>query len=262
MAFTNSPLVNYTRISPNRDSPRNHDIDRISIHCVVGQCSVQTLGSIFAKTSKAASSNYGVGYDGKIGMYVEEKDRSWCTSSFANDRRAVTIEVASDTTYPYAVRDVAYKAMLDLVEDICRRNGKKKLIWLGGKAKTLAYVPKADEMVMTVHRWFANKSCPGQFLFERHGQIAAEITRRLAGAAKIDKETEECEVTLPKLYRGMQSGYVKTAQILLNKYNKAGLAEDGGFGTKTYEAVVAYQKSRKLDVDGVIGPQTWAQLLC
>ena len=107
MAYTNSKLVNYTRISPNRSVNRNHKIDTVSIHCVVGQCSVETLGSIFASTSKEASSNYGIGYDGRIGMYVEEKDRSWCTSSASNDNRAITIEVASDTYHPYRVNDVA-----------------------------------------------------------------------------------------------------------------------------------------------------------
>lgn len=83
--MSNSTLVDYTKISPNRTSPRNHAIDTITIHCVVGQCSVETLGNIFAPTSRQASSNYGVGVDGRIGMYVEEKDRSWCSSNAAND---------------------------------------------------------------------------------------------------------------------------------------------------------------------------------
>ena len=102
--MSNSNLVSYTRISPNKNSPRNHAIDRISIHCVVGQCTAERIGEIFAPESREASSNYGIGLDGRIGMYVEEKDRSWCTSSGANDHRAVTIEVASDTAHPYAVK--------------------------------------------------------------------------------------------------------------------------------------------------------------
>lgn len=177
--MSNSPLVSYTLISPNKTVPRKNSIDRISIHCVVGQCTVETLGAIFAPTTKQASSNYGVGKDGRIGMYVEEKDRSWCTSSAANDNRAVTIEVASDTTSPYAVNDTAFAALLDLVTDICQRNGKKKLLWFGDKDKTLAYTPAADEMVLTVHRWFANKSCPGDYLYNRHAEIATTVTARL-----------------------------------------------------------------------------------
>ena len=133
--MSNSPVVAYTKISPNRTSPRKHAIDTITIHCVVGQCAVETIGAVFAPTSRQASSNYGIGPDGRIGMYVEEKDRSWCTSSAANDNRAVTIEVASDTTHPYAVKPAAYNALIELVADICRRNGIKKLVWSTDESK-------------------------------------------------------------------------------------------------------------------------------
>lgn len=188
--MSNSSLVVYTKISPNKSSPRNNVIDRISIHCVVGQCSVETLGAIFAPTSKKASSNYGVGYDGRIGMYVEEKDRSWCTSSAANDNRAVTIEVASDTSDPYAVTDAAYAGLLNLVTDICKRNGKNKVIWFGDKDTTLAYVPKANEMILTVHRWFAAKACPGNYLYNLHSNIVNEVNNRLASGGNISMETD------------------------------------------------------------------------
>lgn len=183
VGMSNSPLVDYTRISPNQSGKRKYAIDRISIHCVVGQCSVESLGAIFAPSSKEASSNYGVGYDGRIGMYVEEKDRSWCTSSAANDNRAVTIEVASDTSDPYAVTEAAYSGLLNLVTDICKRNGKNKLVWFGDKNTTLNYTPKSNEMVLTVHRWFANKACPGNYLYNKHPQIVEEVNRRLAGGS-------------------------------------------------------------------------------
>lgn len=177
--MSNSPLVDYTRISPNKNSPRKHKIDTITIHCVVGQCTVETLGNIFAPTSRQASSNYGVGTDGKIGMYVEEKDRSWCSSNAANDNRAVTIEVASDTKHPYAVNDRAFAALLDLVTDICKRNGIKKLVWSTKKADRVNHKNGCN---MTVHRDYANKSCPGDYLYNRHGEIAAEVNRRLGVA--------------------------------------------------------------------------------
>lgn len=183
--MSNSPLVSYTRISPNRSSPRNHKIDTITIHCVVGQCSVETLGNIFAPTSRQASSNYGVGTDGRIGMYVEEKDRSWCSSNAANDNRAVTIEVASDTTHPYAVNDKAFAALLDLVTDICKRNGIDRLIWSTSKTDRVNHKNGCN---MTVHRDYANKSCPGDYLYNRHGEIAAEVNRRLG--ASTDQGTE------------------------------------------------------------------------
>lgn len=179
MAYTNSSMVSYTKLSPNHSGQRTHSIDRITPHCVVGQCSVETLGNIFLPTSRQASSNYGIGVDGRVGMYVEEKNRSWCSSSSANDQRAVTIECASDTSEPYAFNDVVYQTLVKLCIDICQRNGKKKLLWLGDKAKTLNYSPKSDEMVLTVHRWFANKSCPGNWMYARMGDLASKVTAAL-----------------------------------------------------------------------------------
>ena len=175
--MSNSPLVNYTKISPNSSNPRYHAIDTITIHCVVGQLSVETIGNVFAPASRQASSNYGIGSDGRIGMYVEEKNRSWCSSSSSNDNRAITIEVASDTTHPYKVNDKAFAALLNLVTDICKRNGIKELKWQGDKS----LIGQVDKQNMTVHRWFANKSCPGDYLYNLHGQIAKEVNARLNG---------------------------------------------------------------------------------
>lgn len=185
--MSNSPLVNYTKISQNKSSPRNHKIDTVTIHCVVGQCSVETLGNVFAPTSRQASSNYGIGYDGRIGMYVEEKDRSWCSSNAANDNRAITIEVASDTKEPYAVNAKAYAALIDLLVDICKRNGIKALVWSTNKADRVNHKNGCN---MTVHRDYANKSCPGTYLYERHAQIASEVNKRL-GSTNIKPAPEK-----------------------------------------------------------------------
>jgi hypothetical protein len=175
MAFTNSPLVDYTLISPNKTKNRKHEIDTITIHCVVGQCSVESLGAWFSHKDCKASSNYGIGYDGRIGMYVKEKDRSWCSSSASNDNRAITIEVASGTKEPYAVTAKAYESLINLVADICKRNNIKELKWKGDKS----LVGQVDKQNMTVHRWFANKSCPGTFLYERMGDIAEKVNAKL-----------------------------------------------------------------------------------
>lgn len=190
MAYTNSFLVSYTKLSPNHSGQRTHSIDRITPHCVVGQCSVETLGNIFLPTSRQASSNYGIGVDGRVGMYVEEKNRSWCSSSAANDQRAVTIECASDNTEPYAFKDVVYQRLIELCTDICKRNGKTKLLWLGDKNKTLNYSPKSNEMVLTVHRWFANKSCPGNWMYARMGDLAEKVTAQLGGEVKPAQPTQ------------------------------------------------------------------------
>lgn len=177
--MSNSKLVVHTNLSPNCSVPRKNEIDRITIHCVVGQCTAESLGNWFSRTTTQASSNYGVDKDGRVGLYVDEANRSWCSSSRDNDHRAVTIEVASDTTHPYAVTDKAYNALIELVADICKRNGKNKILWFADKEKTLAYEPKDNEMVMTVHRWFANKSCPGEYLYERHAEIAEKVNKIL-----------------------------------------------------------------------------------
>lgn len=199
MKMSNSALVNYTKISPNRTSPRKNKIDTITIHCVVGQCSVETLGAIFAPSSRQASSNYGIGYDGRFGMYCEEKDRSWCSSSAANDNRAITIEVASDTTEPYAVNDKAYAALLDLVTDICRRNGIKKLVWSTKKNERVNHLNGCN---LTVHRDYANKSCPGNYLYERQGEIAAEVNKRLGASVEEPETPSSGTGTLYKVQTG------------------------------------------------------------
>ena len=190
MAYTNSPMVAYTYLSPNHSGQRTHSIDRITPHCVVGQCTAEGLGGWFAKSSTQASSNYGIDKDGRVGLYVEEKNRSWCSSSNANDQRAITIECASDTTEPYAFRDVVYQTLIKLCVDICKRNGKNKLIWFGDKDKTLAYTPKAGEMILTVHRWFANKSCPGNWMYARMGDLASKVTAQLGGSAEPETPTK------------------------------------------------------------------------
>lgn len=179
--MSNSNLVSYTKLSPNHSGQRTHSVDRITPHCVVGQLSCERICDCFP-AGREASCNYGIGSDGRISLCVEEKNRSWCSSSNANDQRAVTIECASDNTAPYAMTDAVYTALIDLCTDICKRNGKKKLLWFGDKDKTLSYEPKADEMIITVHRWFANKSCPGDWLYDRLGDLAKKVTSRLGSA--------------------------------------------------------------------------------
>lgn len=183
MSYTNSSMVVYKKLSPNHSGQRTHSIDRITPHCVVGQCTAEGLGEWFEKQSTQASSNYGIDRDGRVALYVEEKNRSWCTSSNANDQRAITIECASDTTEPYTFRDVVYQTLIKLCIDICKRNGKNKLIWFRDKDKTLNYSPESGEMILTVHRWFANKSCPGNWMYARMGDLAEKVTKALQGSA-------------------------------------------------------------------------------
>lgn len=215
-------MVDFTKISPNKTSPRNHVIDTITIHCVVGQLSVESLGAGFATTARNASSNYGIGYDGRIGMYVEEKDRSWCSSNRNNDNRAITIEVASDNTYPYAVNEAAYKSLINLLVDICQRNNIKNLLWQNDKS----LIGQIDKQNMTVHRWFANTECPGEYLYSRHTQIASEVNARLGS----DKKTESSD------------------KENSNKTDTSNYTKIAGISKATAEQMVAYIKKKNPNV--------------
>lgn len=180
--MSNSSLVEYTKLSPNNSGERTAKIDRITPHCVAGQCTAEGLGEWFAKSSTQASSNYGIDQVGRVGMYVPENCRSWCSSSSSNDKRAVTIECASDTAEPYTMNKEVYNTLVKLCVDICERNGKTALLWISDKDKALAYQPAEHEMLLTVHRWFANKSCPGEWLFSRLGTLAETVTKQLTPA--------------------------------------------------------------------------------
>lgn len=184
--MSNSKLVNYTKISPNSNA-RNHKIDKITIHHMAGNLSVETCGNVFQ--NRAASSNYGVGSDGRVGLYVPENRRSWATSSASNDHRAVTIEVANDGGAPnWHVSDKALAKTIDLVVDICKRNGIERLNYTGNKTGNL-----------TMHRWYASTSCPGPYLASKFPYIAEEVNKRLAGTTETPKE-EKVE-TAKELYR-------------------------------------------------------------
>jgi hypothetical protein len=233
MGHTNSSLVSYTKLSPNHSGQRTHSIDRITPHCVVGQLSAESICGCFTSPSRQASCNYGIGKDGRISLCVEEKNRSWCSSSNANDQRAVTIECASDMSEPYAMNDKVYASLISLCTDICKRNGKKKLLWLRDKDKTLNYAPKSDEMVITVHRWFANKSCPGNWLYARLGDLAAKVTAELSGV------TSDAENKKPatQMYRVRKSWTDSKSQlgaykVLANAKKKA----DENTGYKVFDA--------------------------
>lgn len=252
----NSILVSYARISPNRTIGRTHAIDTITIHCVVGQCTVESLGRHFASPSLRASSNYGIGYDGRVGLYVEEKDTSWCSSNTENDSRAVTIEVASDTTPPYAVTDKALESLIELVANICKRNKIKKLVWSTNKSDRVNHKNGCN---MTVHRDYANKSCPGDYLYNRHGYIAEQVNKKL-GVSDATPPSNS-----PSISPTSKIDTVKEVQNWANVNYKSGLVVDGIYGANTKKALVKIFQTElnqtygaKLVVDGIWGAKTKA----
>lgn len=199
--YTNSNLVNYKQLSPNHSGQRTYPITRITPHCVVGQASVETIGKIFAPTTRQASCQYGIGSDGRVALICEEKNRSWCTGGYTNftvngkvrsgslnDQKAVTIECASDAKSPYAFNSTVYNKLIDLCVDICKRNGKNKVVWIDDKYQAEAYsdkYQKSNEMLLTIHSWYAAKSCPGPWLTERMADLAQKVNVKLGSVGVV-----------------------------------------------------------------------------
>lgn len=191
--MSNSSLVKYKKLSPNHSGLRKQKIDTITPHCVVGHLSLQTLGNVFAPTSRKASSNYGIDDYGAVGMYVEEKNRSWCTSSSANDNRAITIELASDTKHPYKIKDKTLQGLVDLSVDICQRNNIPKLLWKNDKS----LIGKVDKQNITIHRWFSNTICPGDYIISQLGYVADEVNKILLKKPEIIIPSKKPEIIIP-----------------------------------------------------------------
>lgn len=225
MGYTNSPLVDCKVMSPNHSGARVHTLSRITPHCVVGQLTAESIGGCFTNPSREASCNYGIGRDGRVCLVVDEANRSWCSSNRDNDHRAITIECASDTNAPYAMNEQVFNKLIDLCVDICKRNNKKKLLWFDDKEKALSYTPASDEMIITVHRWFAAKSCPGDWLYSRLGVLASEVTKRLNDNGEVAKK--EPETGTKVIYRVQVGAYsVKAnAEAQLARVKAAGFKD-------------------------------------
>lgn len=224
--MSNSSLATYTKISPNKSSPRNKPIDTITIHCTAGNKdnTARQIADYFSNASRGASCNYVVGGDGSIAISVEEKDRSWCTSSGANDNRAITIEVCSNIAGT-EVNDKAYAALINLVADICKRNGIKKLVWSTDKNSRVNHLNGCN---MTVHRDYANKACPGEWLYSRHGDIASKVNALLGATTTAPAKPVD---TLYRVQIGAFSNKAN-ADALLTKVKAKGfdtyMIQDGG----------------------------------
>lgn len=247
-----SDLVEYVKLSPNCSKPRNQKVNAIVIHHMAGNLSVESCGALFANPDRQASSNYGIGTDGRIACYVEEENRPWTTGSREIDNRAITFEVANCSGSPeWKVSDQALEATIALCTDICRRYGFK-LNYTGDKSGSLQ-----------MHKWYQNTNCPGPYLESKFPYIAEEVNRRLGGEPPAEKAEELKDLNLPLLKKGSKGDSVKALQILLKGYDyslgKWGV--DSSFGGATESAVKAFQHDNGLEKDGVVGPKTWAKLL-
>jgi N-acetyl-anhydromuramyl-L-alanine amidase AmpD len=276
--MSNSSLVNYTKLSPNYSSRNGQKISRITPHHMSGNLSVETCGSVFSNGGREASSNYGIGSDGRVGMYVEEKNRAWTSSNRDNDQKAITIEVAnSKMGGNWPVSDKAYAKLIDLCVDICRRYGKNKLLYLGSRDKTLSYTPKSNEMVLTMHQWFASTDCPGPYLKSKFPDLAEQVTKRLSGssssAATSSKDKAPSKLTVDgKFYSNsvkrlqwwldtVQDGEISGQKESSKKYIPAMAAActwDGG-GSQCIKALQKHLARKNYapgTIDGICGKKT------
>ena len=171
----NSSLVNYTKLSPNYNA-RDRKISKITIHHTgCANPSLEGIGNGFAQPEREASSNYAIDSNGRVGLYVEEKNRSWASSNRENDMIAVTIEVANDGGAPdWHVSDKALAKLIDLCVDICKRNGIPKLNYTGDSSGNI-----------TRHNMFVPTNCPGPYLQSKFQYIANEVNKRLGAGEEM-----------------------------------------------------------------------------
>lgn len=217
--MSNSSLISYTKISPNRTSPRKKPIRKITIHHMAGNLTVEQCGAVFAPTSRKASSNYGIGTDGRIGMYVEEKDRAWTSSSPDNDNQAVTIEVANNTLGPnWTVSDKAMTSLIDLCVDICKRNGIQRLNFTGDKTGNL-----------TMHCYFKSTLCPGPYLKSKFPYIASEVNKRLGAEATPEPFIVQITASSLNVRKGPGTSYA-VAQTVRKGQVFTIVQQQGGWG--------------------------------
>ena len=223
MAYTNSKLISYTQLSPNCSKPRLNSIKKITIHHMAGNLTVEQCGDLFSNRKREVSSNYGIGTDGRIALYVEEKNRSWCSSSSANDNQAITIEVANDEIGgSWHISDKAYASLIKLCVDICKRNGIEKLIFTGDASGNL-----------TQHNYFAPTECPGAYLKSKFPEIAKEVNRQLK-----NQITPANNTTASVKYRVRKSWNDSKTQIgaFNNLDNAIAACNKAGAGYSVYEA--------------------------
>ena len=188
--MSNSKLVNYTKLSPNYTKMNNKVNKKITIHHMAGNLTVERCGEVFQNKSRKASSNYGIGSDGRVGLYVEESNRAWTSSNRTNDSEAITIEVANNTLDPtWTVSEAAFNKLIDLCVDICIRNNIKKLVWTGDSSGTL-----------TCHYMFVATLCPGPYLKSKMSEIAQLINARLQGGEKVEAR-RNVELNAKEVYK-------------------------------------------------------------
>lgn len=246
--MSSSSLVTYKKLSPNHSGKRKYAVNRITIHHMAGALTVEQCGNVFASRSRQASSNYGVDGKGHVGLYVDEANRSWASSNADNDNRAITIEVAnSKTGGKWPVSAKALSKTIDLCVDICKRYKKTKAVWIANKAKAKAYKPKSNEMLFTVHRWYAATACPGAYLYSKMPYIVKQVNAKLA--KKTSKKTAAKKSPSGTVKVESAESFSKTVAKTYKVTASSGLVLRAGAGASK-KALVTLPKGTKVTCYG------------
>lgn len=268
--MANSTLVDIVQITTNSSPRGNNRIERITPHCIVGQMAATSCANLKNfRPGGCASANYIIGKDAEVLLNVPEERRAWTSggnlsvnghTGAQNDYKAITFECASDATAPYAFKEIVYEKLVAVCVDICKRYGRKRLLWIPDKYQAEAYKVKDDEMILTAHRWYASKSCPGDWMYSREGDLANRVTAQLGGVTPTPQPTPTPTPTtgrvtvncsLPMIKKGSKGSAVKVWQQIV------GVNVDGDFGPATDAATRKFQKAQGIGVDGIVGSQSW-----
>ncbi len=202
MSRAKSGLTKVVKLTDNCTKPRNAKISRITPHCIAGKMTAEAALTFF-KNSTNSSANYVIGHGGKIGLSVRETDRAWTTSSGKNDNKAITVEISNSAGAPnWPMSEEAVDAFVALTVDICEYYGFKKVVYyekpmtiaIGEEATekwiTSLDVPK-DALLVTLHRWYKNKACPGKWFVKRLPEVVSRINKEIKSTKKEEKPATE-----------------------------------------------------------------------
>ena len=267
MKLSNSSLVVHTRISSFKSSPRNREITKITPHHVAGNASIESIGQVFQTPGRNASSNYGIGSDGRVGMYVEERDRSWCSSSAANDNQALTIEVANNSGSPnWNVSNAAWESLINLCVDMCRRNpGIKQK-----NGKTGIYCDDTPNASLTFHRYFSATGCAQPFIWGRRQQLCSEVNRRLESKPNLSVQSQAFPIAEKNIKAMVDLGIINSPDYWRNVNTiqwlnelMANVAQSGVSNKQTNNGIADIKVALKTLVDaGIINsPDYWQNLI-
>lgn len=217
---------------------RGKKITKITPHHMAGVLTAEQCGRLFQQAGRKASSNYGIGNDGKIGLYVDEENRAYTSSSRANDEEAVTIEVSNSSRGGnWKVSDKALNSLIELCVDICKRNDIKKL------------VPGKN---LTWHRMFVATTCPGDYLLSKMQYIADTVNARLGNTTTPTPQKTTLELANEVIAGKYGTGEARK-KALGSRYNEVQAKVNELLGAKTVSNIKSNEEVAREVIQGLWG---------